>query len=97
MGETDEDINTAEIEEEDRVGYMKRSTRQAEEKMRAANIPCWIDAHEKMKWRLAMRITSHPETRTKKHQNGIQASALDAKQAEQCEDRERDGKTTLIN
>ena len=34
---------------------------------------------------------------TKKQQNGIQASTIDTKQVEQCEDRERDGKTTSIN
>ena len=35
-----------------------------------------------MKWRLAMRITSHPERQDghRKQQKGIQASALDAKQ-----------------
>ena len=31
--------------------------------MRAANIPCWIEAQRKMKWRLAVRIASHPEER----------------------------------
>ena len=51
---------------------MKRSTRLAEEKMRAANIPCWIETHEKMKWRLAMRITSHPETRNSKMESTLQ-------------------------
>ena len=66
MGGTGEVIDTTGVEE-DWIEYMKRSSRLAEEKMRAANIPCWIETHEKMKWRLAMRITSHPETRwTKK-------------------------------
>ena len=32
MGDTDEDIDTAEIEEEDWIEYTKRSTRLAEEK-----------------------------------------------------------------
>ena len=38
MGDTDEDIDTAEIEEEDRIEYMTRSTRLVEEKMRAASV-----------------------------------------------------------
>ena len=29
-------------------------------------IPCWIVTHKKMKWRLAMMIASHPETRWSK-------------------------------
>ena len=37
MGDTDEDIDTTEIEE-DWIEYMRRSTRLAEEKMRTANI-----------------------------------------------------------
>ena len=49
MGDTDEDMGTAEIEEEDWIEDMKRSTRLAEEKMRAANVPCWIETHKKMK------------------------------------------------
>ena len=66
MDDTDEDIDTAEIEE-DWIEYNKRKTKEAEEKMRAANVPCWIETQRNMKWRLAMRIASHPETRwTKK-------------------------------
>ena len=34
--------------------------------MRAANIPCWIQAQRKMKWRLAVRVASHPEQRLTK-------------------------------
>ena len=63
MTDTDEVIDTAEIEEEDWIEHMKRSTRLGEEKMRTALIPCWIMTHKKMKWRLAMRIASQPETR----------------------------------
>ena len=40
--DTDEDIDTAEIEEEDRIDHMKRSTANAAERMKAAKIPCWI-------------------------------------------------------
>ena len=63
MEDTDEDIDTAGTDEEDWVEYIKRSTRQAEEKMRTAIILCWIESQRKMKWRFAMRIASHQETR----------------------------------
>ena len=98
MEDTDEDIDTAGTEEEDWVENIKRSRRQAEEKMRTAIILCWIESQRKMKWRFAMRIASHPETRwtNKKQQNGAEASAMETKQTEQWEDRERDGKTTSI-
>ena len=65
MGDTDEDIGTTEIEE-DWIEYLKRSTRLAEEKMRTANFPCCTMTHKKMKWRLALRIASQPETRWSK-------------------------------
>ena len=52
-----------EIEEEDWIEYIKRSTRKAEEQMKKANIPCWIETHRWMKWRMAMRIASLPEER----------------------------------
>ena len=56
-------MHTAEVEEEEWIERIKRNTRDAEDKMRAANIPCWIEAQRKMKWRLAVRIASHPEER----------------------------------
>ena len=35
--------------------------------MKAANVPYWIETQRKMKWIVAVRIASHPETRwTKK-------------------------------
>ena len=67
MDDSDEDIDTAEIEVVVWIEYIKRSTREAEEKMRAASVPFWIETQRRMKWGLAMRIASHPETtRTKK-------------------------------
>ena len=56
-------MHTAEVEEEKCVEKIKRNTRDAEDKMRAANIPCWIEEQRKMKWRLAVRIASHPQER----------------------------------
>ena len=77
MNDTDEEIDTAEIEE-DWIEYMKRSTEEAMERMKTAKIQCWIKTHRRMKWRLAMRIASlqdgrwevkapgwNPELRTK--------------------------------
>ena len=42
---------------------MKRSTATAIERMTAAKIPCWIETHREMKWRLEMRIASLPDER----------------------------------
>ena len=63
MNDTDEEIDTAEIEEEDWIEYMKRSTDEAMERMKTAKIHCWIKTRRRMKWRLAMRIVSLPEER----------------------------------
>ena len=61
MNDTDEEIDAAEIEEDDWIDYMKRSTDEAIERMKTAKIQCWIKTHRRMKWRLAMRIASVPE------------------------------------
>ena len=58
MNDTDEEIDTAEIEEEDWIEYIKRSTDEAMQRMETAKIHCWMKAHRRMKWRLAMRIAS---------------------------------------
>ena len=60
MSDTDDEIDTDEIDEEDWIEYMKRSTAAAVERMKAAKIPCWIETHRRMKWRLAMRIVLLP-------------------------------------
>ena len=54
VNDTDEEIDTAEIDQEERIEYIKRSTAEAEELMKKANIPYWIETHRGMKWRLAM-------------------------------------------
>ena len=61
--DTDEEFDTAEIEQEDWIEHIKRSTREAEEQMKKANIPCWIETHRRLKWRMAMRIASLPKER----------------------------------
>ena len=63
MNDTAEEIDTAEIEEEDWVEYIKRSTDEAMERMKTAKIQCWIKVHRRMKWRLAMRIAPSLEER----------------------------------
>ena len=49
MKDIDEEIGSGEVEGEDWVEYMKRSTATAVEKMKAATIPCWIETHRRMK------------------------------------------------
>ena len=63
MNDTDEETNTSEIEEEDWIDYMKRSTDEAMERMKTAKIQCWIKTHRRMKWRLVMTNASSPEER----------------------------------
>ena len=63
MKDTDEDLDTADILEEDWIEHLRRSTDGAMERMRTAKIQCWIKTHRRMKWRLAMRIASFPEER----------------------------------
>ena len=50
MKDNDAEIDTGEIEEEDWIEHTKRSTATAVEEMKAAQIPCWIETHRRMKW-----------------------------------------------
>ena len=52
----DEEIDAAEIEEEEWVEYNNRNTIEAMEKMENEKIRCWKMTQRKMKWRLSMRI-----------------------------------------
>ena len=61
--DNDEEIDAAEIEEEDCVEYITRSTIEAMEKMENKKIRCWKMTQRKMKWRLAMRIATSPTER----------------------------------
>ena len=58
--DNDEETDAAEIEEEEWVEYIKRSTSEAVEKMVNEKIRCWKMTQRKMKWRLAMRIATSP-------------------------------------
>ena len=53
--EADEEIDDTE-KEEDWVAFIKRSTEEAEQHMEKHKLPCWIEVHKKMKWRMARRI-----------------------------------------
>ena len=68
MKDSDQEIDTGEIEEEDWIEYLRRSTSIAVERMKTAKkIPRWAETHRRMNWRLAMRIVSVPDERwTKK-------------------------------
>ena len=56
--DNDEEIDAAEIEEEEWVEYIKKSTIEAIEKMENERTRCWKLTQRKMKWRLAMRIAT---------------------------------------
>ena len=61
--DNDEEIDAAEIEEEEWVEYTKRSTIEAIEKMENKKIRCWKLTQRKMKWKLAMRIATSQKER----------------------------------
>ena len=49
MKGTDDEVDTGEIEEEDWVECMKRSTATAVERMKAARIPCWTSSKTELR------------------------------------------------
>ena len=61
--DSEKEIDTIEIEEEDWIEYIKRSTVDALDKMERAKIRCWNRTHKKMKWKLALRIATSPSGR----------------------------------
>ena len=61
--DNDEEIDAAEIEEEEWVEYIKRSTDEAMEKMEHEKIRCWKLTQRKMKWRLALGIATSQKER----------------------------------
>ena len=61
--DTDDEIDTTVIEEEAWIDYTRRSTDEAMEKMENAKIRCWTKTHDRMEWRLTLRITSLPSER----------------------------------
>ena len=91
MKDTDEEIDTGEIEEEDWIEYMKRSTATAVDRMKTAKVPCWIATRRRMKWRLAMKIASLPYERWAK-KAAEWNPGLSTRQTEQWEDQKSDAK-----
>ena len=63
MKDTDEEMDTGETDEENWIEYLKRSTDIADERMKTAKIPCWIETHRGIKWRWATRLASLPDER----------------------------------
>ena len=61
--DNDEENDATEIEEEDWVDYIKRSTNEALEKMGSEKMRCWNKTQKQMKWRLAMRTATSPSER----------------------------------
>ena len=61
--DSDKEMDTIEIEEEDWIEYIKRSTADALDKMERAKIRCWNRTHKKMKWKLALRIATSSSKR----------------------------------
>ena len=61
--DSEKEIDTIEIEEEDWIEEIKRSTVDALDKMERAKIRCWNRTHKKMKWKLALRIATSPSER----------------------------------
>ena len=49
--DSEEDMEEIENEEEEWIDYLMRSTKETEERMKSAEVPLWIEAHRKMKWR----------------------------------------------
>ena len=56
-------MDTIEIEEEDWIEYIKRSTADALDKMERAKIRLLEQNTQKMKWKLALRIATSPSER----------------------------------
>ena len=61
--DSEKEIDTIEIEEEDWIDYIKRSTADALDKMERAKIRCWNRTHKNMEWKLALRIATSPSER----------------------------------
>ena len=59
----DEDDDIDKCEKEDWIDFMEKSTKEAEDHMKKTKIPCWIETHRRLKWRMAMRLASLPHER----------------------------------
>ena len=95
--EADEEKDATE-NEEDWIEFIKRSTKEAEERMAKHKIPCWIEVHRRTKWRMARRMFSLPEKRWNRQifewHPGLDTSIRTGRQVGRPGD---DGKTILTN
>ena len=95
--DADEEIDATE-NEEDWIDYIKRSTNEAEEHMEKHNVKCWIEAHRRLKWRMARRIITLPEKYgTEEYSAGTLDWTTTSKQEDKSVDPNEVGKTTSTN
>ena len=87
VNDTDEEIDTAEIDQEERIEYIKRSTAEAEELMKKANIPCWIETQ-----RNEVAI-GDVNTIATKGMVGKESSRMESRPQQQNQDKQRSWKT----
>ena len=90
--ESDSGNNASQAEEEEGwIDFIKRNTRETEDRMRTLFISCLIETLRKLKCRLATKIASHSEeTWTKKQHGGSQAFAQQQERTDAWEDRRED-------
>ena len=62
---SDKEIDTAELEQEDWIEHEKKhsSRRRRRRRNEEGQDPCWIEMHRRMKWRLAVKIAPLPKER----------------------------------
>ena len=61
--DSDEDEDIDKCEKEDWIDFIEKSTKEAEEPMKKTKIPCWIETHRRLKWRMVLRLASLPHER----------------------------------
>ena len=91
--DTEEQIDTSEIEEEDWIEYVKRSTNDAMEKMDMRRFDAGTRL-TKMKWRLVLRLATSPSERWL--MKAAEWNPHDTGPTERLGDQEEDGKTTSM-
>ena len=95
--DSDKEMDTIEIEEEDWIEYIKRSTADALDKMERAKIRCWNRTHKKWSGNWHWESQHHRvKDGWKRLLNGTQIWVQDIGPTERLEDREKDGKTTSM-
>ena len=80
--------------ERGRIEYIRRSTKEAEEHMKEMKILCRIETHRRLKWGMARRIVSLPESGPKKFATDNLDLTTKSKLEDRWEDPNEDGRTT---